>query len=880
MKRKRTILKVLILLVLALPLGILLFIQTPPGKALTARAVTTMLSRSENLSVRIGTLSGWIPGEVSISEVEIADAEGVWLQARNLHFRWILRALFDELILLDEIGADEVVMLRRPLASKTAMTKKDSSIHSEPVELQLNDLHVEKLRLKEEVAGVALEYSVHSGGVRYQTTGRMNGVLAVSGDADGRVALDALLAGTSADYLMIDAELERMHHPAFGLDYISGQARATVKASGVQADVAAEIQKDGAVGTFEGQLEFADRLLRFSEVGVAVPGYACAGEGTLLFSNGTVGVAFDSFILDAATNRYAVGAEAVVAVSNKTWAVDVVRLEVEGWETLGFTLEGRVEPAAIRLAGALREFDIEKLPLAGMSNFTGKVNGRVTVDGSLEKPKVVAAVVVNQFTSVQDAFDELPELDFRIAGGLADGRFFASTVLTNYSMGRFSGSLAMPCEFSLEPLVLRPAVSNLSLTVGANLDLSIFNQLAMFENQLIEGMLDTRVQYRDGRPDGYLRIADGRYEHYDLGVVFRNFNAELEATPQGFTVKQALATDGETGTLAVTGGLGKSGLDLALVLNRAGIIQRDEVEAQISGNLQVKGRLSRPDVSGTVIIDRAEILLDNIAAAPPVLLTDFDAGDPTNRVVLVREQNPPPVGLDIAVNLPDQVFVIASMIEATLGGNLHITDAPNGVSVKGKIEPRRGFVNFIGKKFRFTQGNILLDGSVPASAVLDNLTSEYSRRDVTARLVLNGNATDPSFRLESSPPLPQDEILSHVLFNRDTSSISPYQAYQIAAAARQLSGGLNGPGFMYQVRRAIGVDTLEIREADAAGEASSVAAGKYLTSGLYVEVNQSLDARGQTGMMAEFEVTRHFSVETYTGPKMRPGIGVNWRNDY
>jgi translocation and assembly module TamB len=245
-----------------------------------------------------------------------------------------------------------------------------------------------------------------------------------------------------------------------------------------------------------------------------------------------------------------------------------------------------------------------------------------------------------------------------------------------------------------------------------------------------------------------------------------------------------------------------------------------------------------------------------------------------------KKRKPPPVGLDVRVLMPDQIFVNASMIEAVLGGNLHVTDTAEGISVLGKIEPRRGFVNFIGKKFRFTEGEILLDGSVPPTAILDTLTAEYTRRDVTARLVLNGPVNDPRFRLESTPAMPEDEVLSHVLFNRDTSSISPYQAIQIAMAARQLSGGLNGPGFMFQVRQAIGIDTLEWREAEAAGESSSVAAGKYITSGLYVEVNQSLEEKGETGMMAELEVTRHFSLETYTGPKMRPGIGVNWRNDY
>ena len=100
-----------------------------------------------------------------------------------------------------------------------------------------------------------------------------------------------------------------------------------------------------------------------------------------------------------------------------------------------------------------------------------------------------------------------------------------------------------------------------------------------------------------------------------------------------------------------------------------------------------------------------------------------------------------------------------------------------------------------------------------------------------------------------------------------------------SAAARQLSGGLSGGGFMYQVRRVVGVDTLEYREAAVMGAASSVA-GKYLTPEIYIEVNQSLNEAGNASMIAEYELTRDISVETSTGPKMRPGIGVNWKTDY
>jgi translocation and assembly module TamB len=237
--------------------------------------------------------------------------------------------------------------------------------------------------------------------------------------------------------------------------------------------------------------------------------------------------------------------------------------------------------------------------------------------------------------------------------------------------------------------------------------------------------------------------------------------------------------------------------------------------------------------------------------------------------------------MDIAVSMPDQIFVNASVIDSVWGGELQVKDAPDGFAVSGTIRPRRGYLSFIGKKFRLTdEGRIELDGVVPASPSM-NISAEYSRSDIVAQLALTGKLNNPKYTLTSTPAMPEDEVLSHVLFGRDTSSISPYQAYQIAAAARQLSGGMNGPGFMYQMRQALSIDTLEWREPDTVDGTSSVAAGKYVTPGLYVEVNSTLENKeGSTGMMAEYEITRHFSVETSTGPQMRPGIGLNWKNDY
>ncbi|QBG46562.1 hypothetical protein EGM51_03805 [Verrucomicrobia bacterium S94] len=862
------------LVILLIPVLLLAWVQTPWGKAMVSEKLTASLSGSAHLKVRIGKISGWIPGNISIDFIEVADAEGAWLTFRNLHCRWMIRDLVRKRVRLAELSADEIIWSRFPESEKKRRQLARAAFHS--MEFWLDDLTVTSLKLGKRVAGVPLEYTVNSGGLAYLADGTLTGRLAVGGDAEGLVDLDAVLRGGPEDRLVLDAEVEKMHRPAFGMDSLSGKGEVILDAAGVDAQLELDLGGD----RLSTRLRYRGHKLDLEQIQYDGKEGSLQGDSSLMFSNRNIAVTLDTVFVDVQTNRYDLKGAARVLRENKTWAVEVDSAEIRGWDSVAVKLAGRVDPAAVNLSGILEEMPFSGLPVSGSSNFQGRVSGSVRITGTLEDPKISAGIDVVGFSSSEDALDELPELDFSIHCGLAGGELSAETSVTNGAEGHVQAELRMPFVFSLVPFRYSPLVNELDMRVTADMDLGLINRMAAFQNQYLAGRVEAELSYSSGVPSGFLRIRDGAYEHYDWGLVIQQFNADLKATEEGVVVEQVSASGSGAGSVKVNGGWYWSRLGLGLDFSNAWIIRRDEVEAQVSGHLAIEGHPLYPDISGNLTINRADILLDNITPDPPPLLTDYDASVTNRTVVAGVRKKAPRFGLDVVIDIPDEVFVNASMIEAVLGGRLHVTDSPKGISVKGEITPRRGFVSFIGKKFRFTEGEIVLDGSVPTMAIMDNLTAEYARRDVTARLVLNGPVNNPRFQLESDPAMPEDEVLSHVLFNRDSSSISPWQAYQIAAAARQLSGGLNGPGFMYQIRQAVGIDTLEWREAEVAGESSSVAAGKYITSGLYIEVNRSLDAQQQTGVAVELEVTRHFSVETYTGPEMRAGIGVNWRLDY
>jgi len=667
--------------------------------------------------------------------------------------------------------------------------------------------------------------------------------------------------------------LDIEHLSLGGAEYSVHSGRLHLLPSGV---FSAGLSVDGdAAGRVELNGQLGDQPSLAADLALSLSGGQLSAQAE--FSGGQLRLEAD--FLDAATNHFTLRTATRLVSGNGTWSVDFQPLEIHALDLVDLRLQGELGSERIALDGTLEEFDLAGLPIPGISNFTGRVGGTLSLAGSLGTPELHAELDVERFTSAQDALDELPEINFHVAARLAEGHLSATSVATNSAMGFLEGGFDMPCAFALSPFSFRPEPDRLRARFAADMDFGVFNRLALLENQRIAGQLKAELVY-DQKLHGFVQVGQGAYEHFDWGIVLRDLNLDLEASGEGLQVKSATATDGHDGRVALEGSILSRQMALRLRLDKAAILRRDDVEGAFSGNLEIGGPMERPDVSGTLVVDRAEILLDNIAPALPPLLTDYDASASSNAVAVAKKKRTLPFGLDVRLDLADQVFVNASMIDSVWGGNLRVRDVPQGISVQGKIEPRRGYVSFIGKKFRFTDGEIEMDGAVPPSPAMNQVTAEYNRGDFTARLILGGRLDNPTFRLESTPSMPEDEVLSQVLFGRDTSSITPYQAVQIAAAARQLAGGMNGPGFIYQMRQAVGIDTLEWREGAAEGDASSVAAGKYITPSLYVEVSRSMDEKGDMGMMAEYEVGRHFSIETSTGPKMRPGIGVTWRNDY
>ena len=160
--------------------------------------------------------------------------------------------------------------------------------------------------------------------------------------------------------------------------------------------------------------------------------------------------------------------------------------------------------------------------------------------------------------------------------------------------------------------------------------------------------------------------------------------------------------------------------------------------------------------------------------------------------------------LALEVAAPRRVFVRGRGIDAELGGDLKLIGSTISPQVTGGFDLKRGTLSLLGKRLAFTRGRVQFKGD--STPELDML-AEISATDVTARIAIAGPASQPSFVFSSSPSLPDDEILAHVLFEKPAGNLSAFQAIQLANAVASLTGGSDA---FERLRKSLGVDSLDI----------------------------------------------------------------------
>ncbi|WP_343080430.1 translocation/assembly module TamB domain-containing protein [Ostreiculturibacter nitratireducens] len=325
--------------------------------------------------------------------------------------------------------------------------------------------------------------------------------------------------------------------------------------------------------------------------------------------------------------------------------------------------------------------------------------------------------------------------------------------------------------------------------------------------------------------------------------------------------------------------------DLAIVVRGARLRDPQLFETSVDGNLSVSGPLAGGAVvAGRLNLGETEIRvpstgLGGAAPIPEVTHNGEPAAVRSTRAragLLGREAESVgrsnPYGLDITLDAPRRIFVRGRGLDAELGGSLQLQGTTANIVPAGDFSLVRGRLDLLGKRFSLDKGLIQLEGDfVPFLS----FSASTEVNGVTATIGIEGPATEPEITISSAPELPEEEILALLLFGRDLTTLSPFQAAQLASAVATLAGK-GGAGIVGRLRQGFGLDDLDVVTDEQGGTAVRV--GKYLTEKLYTDV--TVGSEGKSEINLNLDVTPRVTARGTLDSEGDTSVGIFYERDY
>jgi translocation and assembly module TamB len=414
--------------------------------------------------------------------------------------------------------------------------------------------------------------------------------------------------------------------------------------------------------------------------------------------------------------------------------------------------------------------------------------------------------------------------------------------------------------------------------------------LAALPNQQLSGPIAVAADFsgRVAAPQltGLIRADNLTYDNETYGTRLSQMKIAARFTNDRLDLTNLSARAGN-GSVQAQGSVGLAAasgfpIDLRARLDNAQLAKSDSLAATTSGTVRftygrdgglLQGNLNIPEA-------RYEIIRQGSAEVPELTgirrKSQIVTPRPTDR------PKPAPVSLiklDLTIRADNQLFVSGMGLESEWEMNLKVGGTSVAPVITGGLDLVRGTYSFAGKRFEVTRGTIRFRGGQLTDPDI-NIQASTTVNGITAVIAITGTGQRPQIAFTSTPALPQDEVLSRLLFGTNPENLSATEALQLASALNSLrgsgGGGLNPLG---KLRSATGFDRLRVLGADeASGRGTSLAAGKYLTDNIYVEI--VTDARGYTATQLEIALTKALSLLTSTGSAGGSDARLKYSKDY
>ena len=558
--------------------------------------------------------------------------------------------------------------------------------------------------------------------------------------------------------------------------------------------------------------------------------------------------------------------------------------------------QGRVELAGRFGSDMKVQARLDKMDLSVANLFKSDLGIAGTADGAVDFsqaggnfPTAHASLKIDNFSRSSAAVASTPVslvIDAQLNPDLRPQSNYVHAIV------RKSGNVVGRVQADLTPSAAGPwmnriMTAGLSGGVRYNGPAAVPFSLTGLARQQLTGAValaaDFSGQVSAPRLNGVVKSTAMTYDNEVFGTRVTNIALDGHFTNDRLEVTSFSGTAGD-GTIKGAGWLSLAAdqhfpMKLHADLANARLAHSDSINSVVSGTIDITNNADTgATIAGDLRLPQLKYqVVRQTAAEVNVLDGVRRKGDDTKPQVAVDNAIPSQWKLDIRARAGNQIFVSGMGLDSEWAMDLRIGGTTTEPRVVGDMKVVRGNYTFAGRSFDLDSGTITFDGGPLVDPEIA-LQASADLNGVTGIIKVSGSAQRPNIAFSSTPALPQDEVLSRMLFGESVANISATEALQLASAVNGLNGGTDYLNPLGALRASTGIDRLRVVGADTAtGRGTSLAAGKYLTNNVYVEI--VTDTKGFTATQLEIALSRALSILSQTG-NAGTAVSVKYSKDY
>ena len=398
---------------------------------------------------------------------------------------------------------------------------------------------------------------------------------------------------------------------------------------------------------------------------------------------------------------------------------------------------------------------------------------------------------------------------------------------------------------------------------------------------------------------GSVHVREGRIDLLPTGEVIKNIEMTGSLDHHKLTLHRIEASDEKEGRITGTGLVEvtpSKEFHWQAVLDCSNVeaICLDYAAATADGKVTLDGGLDRMTIFGSAIASKAFI---DLAAR-------FPADTPALPVTYVGEKAPSRsrflVAFDLSVDAESGVALRGRGLTSQWKGHLHLGGTAPSLALDGNLRCLEGTFYLSNKALTISEGVVTVAGDLFQDSRL-NVTATVALPAIVAEVRLRGSLETPKISIQSTPPRPDSEILSLLLFNKEFGDISALQSLQLANIAMSIEHPSGPFGFVDRMKENLGIDLIDVGSQIPTPMSStvpsaldpsdtgppppqmqndvSIKVGKYISDGVAVTVSKVVGS--DTNYVGfEAQIAPSLTAEAQVGADEIGILSLKWKKNY